>query len=61
MEGRQEGEATLLRRLLIRRFGVLPAWAEQWVLQATTEQLETWGDQVLEAATLTGVLGHPGH
>ena len=25
------------------------------------EELETWGDRVLDAATLTEVLGHPGH
>ena len=61
MEGRMEGEATLLRRQLVRRFGALPAWAEQCLAQATTEQLEAWGDQVLDAATLTEVLGHPGH
>jgi hypothetical protein len=37
------------------------AWAEQRVSQATMEQLEAWGDQVLDAATLTEVLGYPGH
>jgi hypothetical protein len=60
-EGRQEGEAALLRRLLIRRFGTLPAQAEERLAQASLDQLETWGDRVLEAATLTEVLSHPGH
>lgn len=60
-KGRKEGEAALLRRLLVRRFGTLPAWAEEHLAQASLEQLETWGDRVLEAATLAEVLGHPGH
>jgi len=60
-KGRQEGEAALLRRQLIRRFGALPAWAEECLAQASLEQLETWGDRVLDAATLAEVLGHPGH
>jgi predicted transposase YdaD len=60
-EGRQEGEAALLRRLLVRRFGALPAWAEENLARASIEELETWGDRVLDAATLTEVLGHPGH
>ena len=60
-EGRQEGEAALLRRQLIRRFGALPAWAEDQLARASIEELETWGDRVLDAATLTEVLGHPGH
>ena len=58
-EGRQEGEVLLLRRLLMRRFGALPEWAEQRLAQATVEQVETWGDRVLEAASLTEVLGRP--
>jgi hypothetical protein len=60
LEGRQEGEVLLLRRLLMRRFGALPTWAEERLAQASTEQVETWGDRVLEAASLTEVLGSPG-
>ncbi len=60
-KGRQEGEAALLRRLLVRRFGALPAWAEECLAQASLEQLETWGDRMLDAATLAEMLGHPGH
>ena len=60
-KGRQEGEAALPRRLLVRRFGALPAWAEECLAQASLEQLETWGDRMLDAATLAEVLGHPGH
>ena len=55
--GRQEGESRLLRRLLVRRFGPLPGWAEERLAQASIEQVEEWGDRVLEAASLTEVLG----
>jgi hypothetical protein len=58
---KQEGEAALLRRQLVRRFGALPAWAEERLAQGSLEQLETWGDRVLDAATLDEVLGPPDH
>ncbi|MEI2782166.1 MAG: DUF2887 domain-containing protein [Candidatus Competibacter sp.] len=54
-EGESEGEARLLRKQLIRRFGPLPAWAEAKLVGAEPAQLETWGERVLEAATLEAV------
>ncbi len=54
-EGESEGEARLLRKQLIRRFGPLPAWAEAKLVGAEPVQLETWGERVLEAATLEAV------
>jgi predicted transposase/invertase (TIGR01784 family) len=54
-EGWTEGEARLLRKLLIRRFGPLPAWAEAKLAGAEPAQLEVWGERVLEAATLEAV------
>ncbi|MDR1228072.1 MAG: DUF4351 domain-containing protein, partial [Azoarcus sp.] len=59
MEGRTEGEAAVLARLLARRFGSLPEWARARLRQADAAQLETWADAVLEAASLTDVLGSP--
>ena len=56
-EGRKEGEALLLRRQLLRRFGAVPAWAETRLQGATTEQLEAWGERILDAATLDEVFG----
>ena len=56
-EGRKEGEAVLLRRLLLRRFGAVPPWAETRLKGATTEQLEAWGERILDAATLDEVFG----
>jgi hypothetical protein len=49
-QGRQEGESALLRKLLERRFGPLPSWVHERLGQATPEQLETWGLDLLDAA-----------
>ena len=53
--GRQQGEATLLRRLLMRRFGPLPEWVDDRLSLASIEDLETWGDRVLDATKLAEV------
>ena len=52
---RTEGEARLLRKLLIRRFGPLPAWVEAKLAGAEPARLEVWGERVLEAVTLEAV------
>ena len=54
-EGRQEGEQTMLRRQLIKRFSPLQDWAEQRLSQANTDQLEQWIDRILDAPTLEAV------
>lgn len=52
MRGR-DVERGLLRKLLVRRFGPLPAWAEAKLAGAELAQLEAWAEPVLlEAATL---------
>ncbi|EGV28608.1 hypothetical protein ThidrDRAFT_3600 [Thiorhodococcus drewsii AZ1] len=58
-QGVSEGEAKLLRRQLVRRFGVLPPWAEAHLEQASEDELEVWADRVLECATLEEVLKDP--
>ena len=55
-EGRQEGEATLLMRLLERRFGALPDWAKERIATADSVALEEWGLRVLDAGSLDDVL-----
>ncbi len=40
---------------LIRRFGPLPSWVHERLGQATPEQLETWGLDLLDAAGLDDV------
>ena len=56
IEGEARGEARLLRKQLIRRFGALPGWVDAKLAAAESEQLERWGERVLEAATLEAVL-----
>jgi hypothetical protein len=56
LEGRLEGEATLLLRLLERRFGALPAGVRERVAAADAAALETWGLRVLDAGSIDDVL-----
>jgi hypothetical protein len=51
------GEAALLERQLSRRFGPLPDDIRLHLCSATLDQLQTWGDRVLDAATLCEVFG----
>ena len=59
VEGRLEGEIGVLTRQLARRFGALPAWAENRLNAATEQALAEWTDAVLDATSLTDVLGPP--
>ncbi|MCI5159793.1 MAG: DUF4351 domain-containing protein, partial [Candidatus Electrothrix sp. AUS1_2] len=45
----------LLFRLLRRRFGERPDWAEERLRQASSGMLETWSERVLTASTLEEV------
>lgn len=56
-QGVQQGESKLLRRVLTRRFGPLPSWAEQRLEQAGEMELEAWADRVLECRSLEEVFG----
>ena len=55
-EGRVEGEATIVLRLLERKFHPLPESARQRV--AAAETLLVWGERVLDAKSLDEVWGH---
>ncbi len=52
VEGRAEGEATLLLRLLERRFGQLPPDVQTRIAAAGQAALEEWGLRLLDAATI---------
>ncbi|QEA40050.1 DUF4351 domain-containing protein [Pistricoccus aurantiacus] len=54
-EGIQQGEQGLLRKLLERRFGPLESATEQRLQNATTEELEHWAENLLEAQSLREV------
>ncbi len=58
IKGKLEGESVLLERLLAKRFGSpLPDEISARLRAATTDQLESWADRVLDAPTLEAVLG----
>ncbi len=50
--GRQQGEATLIIRLLTRWFGVLNSEVEQKINSLSTNQLEDLGDTLLDFSSL---------
>ncbi|WP_366918257.1 DUF4351 domain-containing protein [Accumulibacter sp.] len=54
-EGRSEGESVRLQKRLERRFGLLPGWASERLGQATPDQLEAWGLELLDASRLEDV------
>jgi len=51
----QKSEALLLQRQLVRRFGALPSYVLEQIATATAQQIEIWGDRVLEASSLEDV------
>jgi predicted transposase/invertase (TIGR01784 family) len=57
VEGRTEEAARILVRQLTRKFGPVPDAVRERIDTATLDQLETWSDRVLDAATLDDVLG----
>ena len=58
-KGRQEEVASILTRLLQRRFGELPAWVGEKIAQAESSTLEAWTLRILDASTIESVLADP--
>ena len=58
-EGLLLGEAALLERQLIRRFGPLPQSVQNRLRAATRADLASWGDLVLDAGALEELFGQP--
>ncbi len=58
-KGSQEGYCAILRRQIETRFGVLPPWAADRLMSASTEHLEELAPRVLDAASLEDLLGSP--
>ena len=52
-----KGKAEGLKRLLARRFGPLPPWAEARIATASPAQLDAWIDDLLDADSLTTLIG----
>ena len=55
-DGRQEGEAQVVLRLLRLKFGLLKPGIEDRVRSADSERLLVWAERVLTAGTLEDVL-----
>jgi hypothetical protein len=60
-QGMAQGKADLLLRLMRRRFGTLPSIVEQRVLSAEADDLDRWGEAVLDAPTVDDVLSMSRH
>ncbi len=58
-EGREEERRTVLRRLLTLRFGPLPEVLTSRIADARPEELTTWLDRVVTAASAAEVLEPP--
>jgi Domain of unknown function (DUF4351) len=56
-EGVQQGESIILRRLIQKRFGKLPAWADEQLAKSTTTELEELGLRLLDAKTIKELFG----
>jgi len=56
-EGLKQGELIALERQLTRRFGPIPEAIQLRLRSASTEQLEYWLDQILEAGSIEDVFG----
>jgi len=57
VDGEAKGKADSLKRLLTRRFGVLPRWAVQRLDAAAIMQLDGWLEGVLDAQSLEQLIG----
>jgi hypothetical protein len=55
-EGRQEGELTILRRQIEKRFGALPAWATEKLAALPASELKDLSERVLDAKSLEELL-----
>jgi hypothetical protein len=54
--GLQEGELTILRRLIEKRFGVIPSWAEERLTDRSAADLEDLSVRALDAKSIEELL-----
>ena len=51
-QGRQEGELAILRRLIQKRFGPLPAWADERLTKSSIADLEDLSLRLLDVSNI---------
>ena len=54
-DGERDGEATMLTRMLQRRFGSVPEWAKEKIARAELPSLEEWSLRFVDAQSLDDV------
>jgi hypothetical protein len=54
-KGLLQGKVAILKRMLVRRFGELPEWAESRLAAARAQELDRWSDCILDAGRLTDI------
>ncbi len=55
-KGIQKGELLILRRQIVKLFGVLPDWAEESLSGRSAAELESLGERLLDARSLEDLL-----
>ena len=55
-EGEIKANARTLQRLIKRRFGAMPGWAEERIAAAGDAQLQIWLDGIFDAASVEDLL-----
>lgn len=55
-EGRQQGELTVLRRLIEKRFGPIPDWATDRLAHSSIPELDELSERLLDARSLEELL-----
>jgi predicted transposase YdaD len=56
VEGVREGEWKILRRLMTKRFGIIPAWVDEKLATISSEELESLGLRLLDARSIDELL-----
>jgi hypothetical protein len=55
-EGVQEGEQTVLRRMMAKRFGEIPGWAEEALTSKSAAELEALCERLLDVTSIEELL-----
>ena len=56
-EGRREGELAILRRLIQKRFGTLPDWADERLTKLPIIEIEDLSLRLLDAKSVNELFG----